>query len=507
MKLIREWQKYIFSDLGILILLALTRFIMHMIANGQYGFHRDELAMFDYARHLDWGFVDFPPLGPFIMRVGYELFGGSLPGIRLFGALAQSLTVLLAGLMARELGGGRWAQVTAAVAAGIAPWSLLIGSVLVYTTLDYLWWVLIAYLMIRLLKSENPRWWLGIGAVIGLGMQTKYSIVFLISGIVAGVILTRARRYLLSPWLWAGVVLAVLIFLPNLAWQAQHDFISLDFLSSIHARDIRIGRTETFLKDQTYISANLVTIPLWILGLGFYFFAPAGRRFHALGWMFVIPFALFYTSKGRGYYLAPAFPMLLAAGAVWLEQGITRLSAWKARFAQGFSWVALATGFLVFSSLVLPLAPVNSSWWKKVTDINAEFKEEIGWPELVEAVARIYTALPAEEQAVTGILTGNYGEAGAINLYGPAYGLPQAISGVNSYWLRGFGDPAPQTVIVLGEDASHVNYYFKRCDYAGRITNRYGVMNEETRDHSTILICRGVRKPWSEMWKTILHFG
>jgi len=207
--------------------------------------------------------------------------------------------------------------------------------VLVYTTVDYLWWVLIAYLMIRLLKSENPRWWLGIGAVIGLGMQTKYSIVFLIAGIVAGVILTQAHRYLLSPWLWAGVLLAVLIFLPNLAWQAQHDFISLDFLSSIHARDIRIGRTETFLKDQTYISANLVTIPLWILGLGFYFFAPSGRRFRTLGWMFVIPFALLYESKGRGYYLAPAYPMLLAAGAVWLGQGIKSIIYLESSFRTG----------------------------------------------------------------------------------------------------------------------------------------------------------------------------
>jgi len=507
MKSIHGWRKFIVSDLGILLLLALARFIMHMIANSQYGFHRDELAMFDYARHLDWGFVDFPPLAPFIMRIGYELFGGSLPGVRLFGALAQSLVVLLAGLMARELGGSRWAQITAAVAAGIAPWSLLIGSVLVYTTLDYLWWVLIAYLMIRLLKSSNPRWWLGIGAVIGLGMQTKYSIIFLIAGVVAGVILTRARRYLLSPWLWAGVLLAVLIFLPNLAWQAQHDFISLDFLSSIHARDIRIGRTDTFLKDQTYISANLATIPLWILGLGFYFFAPAGSRYRALGWMFVIPFVMLYYSKGRGYYLAPAYPMLLAAGAVWLEQGLTRLSTWKARLAQGFTWATLAAGFILFSSLALPLAPVGSQWWKTVTEINSEFKEEIGWPELVGAVAKIYAALPPEEQAVTGILTGNYGEAGAINLYGPAYGLPQAISGVNSYWLRGYGDSEPQTAIVLGIDASRAYSYFKRCDHAGRITNRYGVMNEETRDHPTILICRGIRRSWQEMWKSILNFG
>ena len=507
MKSFRMLQKYILSDLGLLILLALARFLVHMLANGQYGFHRDELAMFDYARHLDWGFVDFPPLAPFIMRVGYELFGGSLPGVRLFGALAQSLAVLLAGLIARELGGSRWAQVTAAAAAAIAPWSLLIGSVLVYTTIDYLWWVLIAYLMIRLLKTDNPRWWLAIGAVIGLGMQTKYSIIFLVAGIVTGVILTRARRHLLSPWLWAGVLLAVLIFLPNLAWQAQHDFISLDFLSSIHARDIRIGRTDTFLKDQTYISANLVTLPLWILGLGFYFFAPTGKRYRTLGWMFLVPAALLYVTKGRGYYLAPAYPMLLAAGAAWLGGGITRLSAWKARFAQGFSWAALAASFLVFSSLVLPLAPVNSSWWKKVTEINSEFKEEIGWPDMVETVARIYAALPLEERAVTGIFTGNYGEAGAINLYGPAYGLPEAISGVNSYWLRGYGSPATQTVIVLGENSSYASRYFQSCNFAGSITNRYGVMNEETRDHSTILICRGVRGSWQEIWKSILHFG
>jgi 4-amino-4-deoxy-L-arabinose transferase-like glycosyltransferase len=433
MKQLRILKNFFTSDLGILILLAFARFLMHMLANGQYGFHRDELAMFDYARHLDWGFIDFPPLAPFVMRIGYELFGGSMAGVRLFGALAQSLATLLAGLMARELGGKRWAQIFAAVAVTISPWSLMLGSVLVYTTYDFLWWVLIAYLMIRLLKSENPRWWLGIGAVIGLGMQTKYSIVFIIAGVVAGVVLTRARRYLLSPWLWAGVLLAVLVFLPNLVWQAQHDFISLDFLSSIHARDIRDGRTDTFLKDQLYISANLATIPLWILGLGFYFFAPAGGRYRTLGWMFVVPFVLLYYTKGRGYYLAPAYPMLLAAGAVWLAQGVAHLSTWKARLVQGFSWTILAAGFIVFCSLAMPIAPVNSAWWKTVTDINSEFKEEIGWPELVKAVAKIYAALPAEEQAVTGILTGNYGEAGAINLYGPAYGLPEAISGVNSY--------------------------------------------------------------------------
>ncbi len=507
MKPLRRLQNFIATDLGILFMLSLALFLMHMLFNGQYGYHRDELAMLDYARHLDWGYIDFPPLAPFVMRIGYELFGSAPAGVRLFGALAQSISMLLAGLMARELGGTRWAQAVAAVAVAISPWSLLLGSVLIYSTLDFLWWVLIAYLVIKLLKSDNPRWWLPIGAVLGLGMQTKYSMVYLIAGVVVGVILTRARRFLLSPWLWAGVLLAVLIVLPNLVWQAQHNFISLDFLKFIHARDIRIGRTETFLKDQLYISANLATIPLWVLGLVYYFFAPAGRRYHMLGWMFVIPFILFYKTQGRGYYLAPAYPMLIAGGSVWVGSWIASLSTWKRRLSQGFTWVGLAAGFLVFFWIVMPVVPINSHMWKYRAKINPEFSEEIGWQDMVGTVAKIYASLLPEEQAVTGILAGNYGEAGAVNLYGPAYGLPQAISGINNYWLRGYGNPPPQNLILIGIEGGDLFLYFHDCELAGRNTNRYGIWNEESRDHPHILLCRGLGRSWQEIWKTILHFG
>src|SRR5512136_414703 len=304
----RTWRTVVFSDLGILILLALVKLVLHTLTNSQYGWHRDELDTLDNARYLAWGYVSYPPVTPFIARVGLGLFGLSLVGVRFLFALAVSSVMVLAGLMARELGGSRVAQITAALAVAIAPISLLAGALVTYSSFDYLWWVLIAYLMIRLLRSDDPRWWLGIGAVIGLGMMTKYTMLFMVAGIVVGVLLTRARRYLTSPWLWGGAALSLLIFLPNLVWQAQHAFISLEFTSFIHARDVQIGRAEGFLVEQLLFSANPITIPLWAAGLYFYFFAKAGQRYRTLGWMFVVPFVLFFVTQGRSYYLAAAYP-------------------------------------------------------------------------------------------------------------------------------------------------------------------------------------------------------
>jgi 4-amino-4-deoxy-L-arabinose transferase-like glycosyltransferase len=507
MKKLRDMEAVVFSDLGILILLALARCATLLLSNGQCGWHRDELDTLDNAHYLAWGYVAYPPFAPFIARIALTLFGSSIIGVRLFSTLAQVMAMILAGLMVREMGGRRWAQIVAAVAVAIAPFALLGGNLFHYSSFDYLWWVLIAYLMIRLLKSENPRWWLGIGSAIGIGMMTKYTIAFLVIGLVISVILTRTRRYLLSPWLWGGVALALLIVMPNLIWQIQHDFISLDFMSSIHARDVRIGRAEGFLIEQLIFSANVVTTPLWLAGLYFYLFAKTGRSYRAIGWMFAITFALIFIAQGRSYYLAPAYPMLFAGGAVMLEGWLTSLSVGRARLIKGVMWGIYAVGGIVFAVVALPVAPVNSQVWNAVSEINGELKEQIGWPELVETVAGIYDALPAEDRPQTGILTGNYGEAGAINLYGSAYGLPKAISGVNSYWMRGYGDPPPQILIVIGLDPGIVYSLFESCRAAGRVTNRYGVLNEETENNPQILLCGAAHRPWPELWERLRSFG
>jgi 4-amino-4-deoxy-L-arabinose transferase-like glycosyltransferase len=503
----KKIQHFFKTDLGVLILLGLMNILLHTLLNGRYGFHRDELGMLDNARHLAWGFVDYPPVTPFLVRLAYELFGASAAGLRFFSAVVVGTVMVLTGLMARDLGGGRKAQVLAALAAGIAPYALYAGSLFMYVTFDYLWWVLAAFLLIRLLKTEDPRWWLGIGAAIGLGMMTKYTMGFLVAGIVAGVVLTRVRRFLKSPWLWAGVGMSVLIFLPNLLWQVQHDFISLDFLREIHARDVSIGRGDSYLSEQVWACTNLVTVPLWLTGLFVYLFAPFAKPFRALAWLYLIPFGLFLYLRGRSYYLIPAYPMLLASGAVAWEMGVERCApAWK-RLAQGITWALVALGGLAMSVLVLPIAPQGSELWRKVISINSELKEQVGWPELVQSVAHVYSDIPDQEKSTTQILTGNYGEAGAINLYGPEYGLPEAISGMNSYWLRGFGDSPPETVIVLGLDDARIFSFFEECGVEGTITNAEGILNEEAARHSRIYVCRGLRKPWPIIWEYLQDFG
>ncbi|HSB00439.1 MAG TPA: glycosyltransferase family 39 protein, partial [Anaerolineales bacterium] len=415
-------SKVFANDVVVLWLVGLALFLLHMFTNHQYGFHQDELVLLDNANNLAWGYIEYPPLAPFLARIELTLFGLSLVSARTFAALALSLSLVLAGLMARELGGNRRTQLMAAVASAIAPFALIQGSLIQYVTIDYLWVVLLAYLLIRLLRSEDPRWWIPIGLTIGLGMMTKYTMAIAVAGLVAGVLLTEARRYLRSPWLWGGVGLSLLIFLPNLVWQIQHNFISLEFLSSIHARDVEIGRADSYLLDQFISSANPVAIPLWLAGLYFYFFTADGRRYRMLGWMYVIPFLFYLIARGRGYYTAPFYPMLIAAGLVLWERRLAAPAPKRVFSIFGPSWSALGAGAVFAGALALPIAPINSAWWNLVSQVHDTFTEEIGWPEMIRTVAGIYADLPEGDKARTGILTAENDEAAALNLYGPQYG-------------------------------------------------------------------------------------
>ena len=226
------------ADTLLLVGIAAIISLVHLLTNGRYGFHRDELQVLSDARHLDWGFVPYPPLTPFVERIGLSIFGLSMVGLRLFSVISQAFAIFFTGLMARELDGGRLAQVTAALAIALSPLPMFEGTEFQYTTFDYLWWVLIAYFVIRLLKTENARWWLAIGATIGVGFLTKYTMGFYLCGILGGLVLTRARRYLGNAWFWGGMALGAVICLPNLVWQVRHGFISLHFLQHIHARDV-----------------------------------------------------------------------------------------------------------------------------------------------------------------------------------------------------------------------------------------------------------------------------
>jgi len=483
--------------------MAAATVIVHWVTGNHYGFHRDELATLEDSRHLDWGFVAYPPVTPFFGRVSLILFGTSLAGFRFFAALAEAIAVVLTGLMARRLGGGRWAQLGAAVAA--VPFCLVGGALMQYVSFDYLFWVATEYFVVKLLKTEDPRWWLAIGASVGLGLETKYTMGVLAIGIVVSTVLTDARRYLKSRWLWYGVAFSALIFLPNLIWQVRSHFISMEFLRHIHARDVRIGRTKNFLPEQ--LQFILLGFFLFLAGLYFTLFSRNGKRYRMLAWMYLTPLAIFVIAKGRAYYLAAAYPMLYAAGSVWGERVLARLAGSARNVIRVLIWVALVADVMIIGAITLPIAPANSSWAAHAMKINGDFCEELGWPELVQTIVQIRDSLTAAERAQMGILAGNYGEAGAVNLYGPQYGLPRAISGVNSFWQRGYGDPPPQTLIVVGADLDDVRGEFVSCKVAAHIWNRYGVENEETRDHPDIFVCHTLRKPWSDFWKTFRYFG
>ncbi|MGC1449376.1 MAG: glycosyltransferase family 39 protein [Candidatus Sulfotelmatobacter sp.] len=476
---------------------------IHLLTNSRYGFHRDELQVLSDARHLDWGFVPYPPLTPFVERIGLSVFGLSLVGLRLFSVISQLFAVVVTGLMARELGGTRLAQVTAALAIALSPLPLFEGTEFQYTTFDYLWWVLIAYFVIRLLKTENPRWWLAIGATIGVGFLTKYTMGFYLCGILGGVLLTRARRSLGSGWFWGGMALGFAICLPNLAWQARHGFISLHFLQHIHTRDVGEGRADGFLRHQFLICTNLFAAPLWIGGLIAYL---RDSRYRLLAWMYLIPLALFAVGKGRGYYLGAAYPMLMAMGAVAGERWVASLSKVPRRALVAVFFIGLIGWGLFMGAIIVPLAS-SGALMKFALKNNGDLREEIGWDELVSTVAGIRDSLPPDQRENVGVAVRNYGEQGAIEILGPAYHLPPPISGVNSSWLRGYPLPLPSTLIVLGQSRQEADRLFTSCRWAGHNGNSLGVHNEESDDHPDIFVCGPPRLPWPEFWKEYQGFG
>jgi Dolichyl-phosphate-mannose-protein mannosyltransferase len=500
---LRQTENSSRADTVMLVGIAGALALLHVLTNGRYGFHRDELQTMSDALHLDWGFVAYPPFTPFVERVSLEIFGLCLVGLRMASVIAQAAVVVVSGLMARELGGGRLAQAATAIAVALTPLTLFEGTEFQYSTFDYLWWVLIAYYVIRLLKTENPRWCLPIGAVVGLGLMTKYTMGFYVAGIVGGLVLTWARKFLRSGWFWGGIALAFLVCLPNLVWQMQHGFISYHFLHHIHVRDVGEGRAEGFLYEQFRINTNMFAAPLWIGGLICFLL---DRRYRMVGWMYVIPFALFAIAKARFYYMGAAYPMLLAMGAVAGERWVGSISKLWRRVVEGALFAGIVAYGLLFIAMIVPLAS-GGRLKQFALKNNGDLREEIGWDDLLKAVAGVRDSLPAEQRASVGLVVGNYGEGGAVEILGPAYHLPPPISLTNSAWIRGYPTPQPSTLIVVGWSQAQVDREFTACRVAGHNGNSLGVKNEESEDHPDIYVCGAPKKSWAEFWKENQRFG
>ncbi|MDX1615304.1 MAG: glycosyltransferase family 39 protein, partial [Candidatus Promineifilaceae bacterium] len=479
----------------LLVLLAGSRFLLHLLTNDQYGFHQDALAFLANGLHPDWGYVAYPPLTPWLGRLGLALFGPSLVGIKTLAALAQSVAMIFSGLLARELGGGRLAQAAAALAAGIGLMSLIMGTLFQYISFDYLWWVLVLYCLARLINSADPRWWLAIGLFVGLGLLTKYTMAFLVVGLAVAVLATQWRRQLASPWLWAGALLAFLLILPNLLWQLEHDFVSLEFLTYISQRDRALGRADGFFSQQLYVNLNPFMLPLALAGVYFYL-RRAGRRYRVLLLLFAVTLLLFASTGGRFYYAAPLYPILLAGGAVVGEEWLIGRSARQQRVLLSLATVLFVIGAVVAAALMLPLAPVGSPLWTVTSDVHDNFIDQIGWEELAADTADLYQQYEADYRRLA-VLAARYGQAGAIELHGPGHDLPPPISPVNSFWLRGYGVPPPDGVLAIGFGREELAQHFQACRVVGRVRNRYGI---DKPFPDEIYLCPAAPDRWDTIW-------
>jgi hypothetical protein len=463
-----------------------------------YGYHRDELYFLAAGQHLDWAYADQGSFVPLIARAMSELAPDSLTMLRLPSAFAAGTTVLLTGLLARELGGRPRAERVAAACAAVGVIVLFSGHLLSTSTFDLLVWTAVTWLAIRALRRGEDRLWLLAGVVLGVGLMNKPLPAFLALGLLAGVVVSGPRHLLRNPYVWSGAAIAVLLWSPWLIWQADHGWPQIDVSRSIAAGNSTSSEPWWAIVPFQLLLVSPFLAPVWIAGLVRLFRDPAVRQFRFLAWAWVVLAIVFMATGGKPYYLAGLLPALIGAGAVavdgWLERGRR-----KARRAALIT--AIAASALIGGTISLPVLPTTSAG--PVVAVNGDVGETIGWPEFADTVAHVYRGLPTANGAV--ILTGNYGEAGAIDRFGPALGLPQAYSGHNA-----FGDWGPppndsKPVITVGLGSHEMARNLRSCGVAGRIDNGADIDNDE--QGTRVFVCRGPRRPWSEEWPALRHLG
>ena len=489
------------ADAALLSACAALLLLLHFLVGNGYGFHRDELQFLDDARHLHWGFVAYPPLTAFCGRLAIALFGISPQNFRLPAALVNAASLVLAGLLARELGGRRPAQLLALFAA--FPIALAFSSVLQYNTFDLLAWSILILCTAHALRTGSERSWLGAGVGVGIGVLSKYSIAFPVVSLLAALFLLPSQRHhLRSRPLWCGALVAAVIAAPNLLWLASHDFITLHMESFIHARDVRLGRASGYYSDQ--LRFTMLALPLAVAGL---ISLLRDRRFRLLSAFYLGPFLLFAVARGRGYYLLPGYPVLYAAGAVALERFLAGRGTLSRVSTRSVVLTALLANTAAVAWAYLPIWRPGSPGWRWQMTHNYDMADEVGWPEFVAEVAAVRDTLPPEDRGRLAVLADNYGEAGALALYGPGYHLPTPISSVNGFHARGYGSAPPETVIVVGSNLSDQQRNFRQCSVAATVHIPFGVRNEESVDHPDILVCRRLRLPWPQAWQHSQSFG
>jgi Dolichyl-phosphate-mannose-protein mannosyltransferase len=490
---------------------AAVAFVFHLLANPHYGFFRDELYFIICGRHPQWGYVDQPPVIP-LLAAGSQLFGMSLIALRAVAALLAAGSVFVTCRLVQEFGGREYAQIVAAIAVFFAPVLAAFGSVVGPDSIGMWAWPLVALYIVRITRGADPRWWLAAGAIAGIALESKYSAAFFLAAAGAGMVLTRERAFMKSPWFFAGVLLAALLALPNFLWQAHYGFPMLELLrNGQHGKNVEIDPLN-FMLQQLFLTNPILAL-LWIAGAAWCFLRPQLRW---IGVSYLVLIGVMMALHAKNYYACDVYPVLFAAGGTALETwtartAIARGAAIAVTVLAGALLLPLATpvlpvpAFLAYQRALGSVLPLNATVTEhhKQSVLPQEYADMYGWPQLADSVTQVYGSLPARDRARAVIAASNYGEAAAIEFFGAGRNLPPVISGHNQYYLWGTHGASGDVVIDVNGDCGSSAHLFRSSHRAATFTAPY-VMPYE--DDMPILVCRGIRKPLAQIWPSVKSY-
>ena len=509
-----ERGRWLESDQALAAGFAALACFVHLLWNGRYGYFRDELYYAACGQHLAWGYVDQAPLIAVIARVSRMLFGDSLRAIRFFPALSAGGKILLTAWIVRELGGRRYAQILASTAMLLCPIYLTMDNFMSMNAFEPLFWMACVGISLALMRTGDRRLWLVFGLVAGIGTLNKHSMLFFGSAFFLSLLVTRRREWLRSAWMWLGALITFLLFLPNLLWEINNHWATIEILRNVDLSKNQHLTWLEFIGQQAFL-VHPLGAPICVIGLWFFFFSRQGERYRYLGWTYVFLLVEFLILRGRIYYLAPIYPMLFAAGSVAIEAWIEN---------SGRAWIKqailapLVVGGLVAAPLAIPILPVRAAaayakFWD-VEDVKVEksdsgklpqmYADMIGWRHQATVVSTVFHSLSPEDQAKATILAKNYGQAGAVDYFGPALGLPHAISGHNNYYLWGPHQYTGEVVIAVGMSLHELKLLFDDIQVAATIRNEYSIPEE---GNLPVYICRKPKMTLQQAWPSLKFYG
>src|SRR6266480_4644871 len=501
-------KNYSFES-ALIVSFSAVALLVHLLTNGRYGYFRDELYYIACARHLDFGYIDQPPLSILLLRLSEAFLGDSLFAVRLLPVAAGAVTVSLTGVIARELGGRTWAIALACAASLCALFNLAVGNFFSMNAFEPLFWTACIYILVRVVNGGSPTLWLG--ALLGLSLENKHSTVFFAAGIFVALLLTPERAHFSKKWIWLGGIIAFAMALPNILWQARHHWPTYELLNNIAHSNKNVGLSPTQFIAQQIVLMNPATLPLWIAGLLWVFGSRDGGRYRAIGIIYLVTFAEFLLLHGKSYYLAPAYPMLFAAGGVAVESAFAARLTWlkpvllSAIFVTGFLFAPLVVPILPPDKLIAYMRAIHLQPPRTETSHTAAlpqvFADQLGWEQMVGSVAHVYHHLRPEDEKRAAIFCQNYGEAGAIDFFGPKLGLPPAISGHQNYFLWGPRDWTGEVILVLDTNDEDERELFGSVEDLGQVVSSPWAMPFERRMH--VFLCRDLKISVRELWPRV----